>query len=168
MILDKDIINKTKLKGFQKREGHWNWKGGIQIDDRGYERILRPHHKFANSSGRVRLSRYLMELDLGRYLTEEEVVHHKDKNKKNNSPENLMLFEDNATHLRYENTQDFSDRICSECGTDKTLIRKDKPNNRPKWNRHPNDKSKIVCFSCYKKIKYRNKKKGVDLSHCDT
>lgn len=43
-----------------------------------------------------------MEAVIGRYLTSEEVVHHKDGNKQNNTPSNLELFMKNADHLAYE------------------------------------------------------------------
>lgn len=35
---------------------------------------------------------------LGRDLKDHEVVHHKDKNRKNNSPDNLIVFTDNNSH----------------------------------------------------------------------
>tara|TARA_B100002019_G_C21235625_1_gene582560 strand:- start:424 stop:807 length:384 start_codon:yes stop_codon:yes gene_type:complete len=41
-----------------------------------------------------------MAESLGRPLTRQEVVHHIDGNKQNNSIENLELFENNAEHLR--------------------------------------------------------------------
>lgn len=43
-----------------------------------------------------------MESALGRYLTESEVVHHKDGNKLNNQPSNLEVFSKNSDHLRSE------------------------------------------------------------------
>lgn len=33
----------------------------------------------------------VMEEQLGRYLTRDEVVHHRDRNKKNNAPDNLEV-----------------------------------------------------------------------------
>lgn len=42
-----------------------------------------------------------MEEKIGRYLEPEEVVHHIDENKKNNDPDNLMLFENDAAHQRH-------------------------------------------------------------------
>ena len=50
-----------------------------------------PDHPKANNRGYVLKSRYIMEQQLGRYLTIDEVVHHKDGNKLNNVVENLEL-----------------------------------------------------------------------------
>ena len=78
------------------------WKDGSTIDKDGYRLLFVPNHPFANSSGYVREHRLVMEKVLGRYLTPFEVVHHKDKNKLNNSPDNLELFSKNSEHLRIE------------------------------------------------------------------
>ena len=43
-----------------------------------------------------------MEKKLGRYLQKNEVVHHIDGNPRNNSPENLVVFQKNSTHLKDE------------------------------------------------------------------
>ncbi len=45
--------------------------------------------------------RVVMEQMLGRPLKPEEVVHHRDFNRYNNSPENLQLFENSAAHARF-------------------------------------------------------------------
>lgn len=41
---------------------------------------------------------------LGRELKPEEVVHHEDENKRNNSRENLFVFASNEDHIRYHHT----------------------------------------------------------------
>ena len=46
----------------------------------------------------------VMEEMIGRYLRPEEVVHHRDKDRKNNDPSNLELFSKNSEHLRAELT----------------------------------------------------------------
>jgi hypothetical protein len=42
-----------------------------------------------------------MEQKLGRELNDEEVVHHKDNNVKNNNINNLELFSSKSEHLKY-------------------------------------------------------------------
>lgn len=44
--------------------------------------------------------RVVMERRLGRYLTEGEVVHHRDGNPANNAEDNLQLFASQAEHIR--------------------------------------------------------------------
>lgn len=41
------------------------------------------------------------ESAIGRRLQKGEVVHHKDKNKANNNPDNLMVFKSTADHIRF-------------------------------------------------------------------
>jgi len=40
---------------------------------------------------------------IGRFLYDEEVVHHLDENKQNNKIENLMLFENQSKHKKFHN-----------------------------------------------------------------
>ena len=78
------------------------WKGGIQIDTDGYVLVYSPDHPDRNSHNKIRLHRLVMEKKLGRRLLPSEVVHHVDKNKLNNSPENLVLYSSNGKHLSDE------------------------------------------------------------------
>lgn len=79
-----------------------HWKGGKTIDKDGYVLVLAPDHPFADSHGRVREHRLVMEEILGRLLSPTEVVHHKgeDGDRTNNDPANLEVYETNADHLR--------------------------------------------------------------------
>jgi DNA-binding CsgD family transcriptional regulator len=86
---------------------------GIEITDNfhkgyittwaGYRMFRKPNHPFADSKGYVREHRLVMEDYLGRYLEEDECVHHIDGDKGNNSIENLelMLIED---HVKLHHT----------------------------------------------------------------
>ncbi len=58
-------------------------------------------HPSADVQGRVLVHRLVMEKQLGRYLTEEEVVHHENLDPKDNRIENLRLFANQAEHLAY-------------------------------------------------------------------
>ena len=59
-------------------------------DGRTYEKFLGRH-----------THRVVAELMLGRPLVMGEVVHHIDGNKRNNSPENLMVFSSQAEHAAW-------------------------------------------------------------------
>uniref|UniRef100_A0A6M3IL38 Putative homing endonuclease n=1 Tax=viral metagenome TaxID=1070528 RepID=A0A6M3IL38_9ZZZZ len=78
------------------------WKGGRIVDKNGYVLVHRPHHPKANYGGYIREHRLVMEEILGRPMTRREVIHHKDGNHANNSPDNLVLFSDNGSHLGVE------------------------------------------------------------------
>lgn len=80
------------------------WKGGRIEDKSGYILVHQPGHPDANSGGYVREHRLVMEQKLGRRLDPKEVVHHRDGDKKNNSPENLEMYGENSEHLREELT----------------------------------------------------------------
>lgn len=79
----------------------WAKRTGVELTDTyhvgflttasGYILVAAPEHPQADSKGYVRLHRLVMETHLGRYLTEEEVVHHKDGDKANNDISNLEL-----------------------------------------------------------------------------
>lgn len=78
------------------------WKGGRVIDEDGYVLIKNNDHPYATHSGYVREHRLVMEKVLGRYLTPQEVVHHKNGIHNDNRPENLELFAHNGEHLSFE------------------------------------------------------------------
>jgi hypothetical protein len=83
----------------QVGENNPAWKGGRMLDKQGYVLLHMPDHPGANRHGYVREHRWVMEQVLGRFLTPDEVVHHKDGVPGNNDPSNLELFASNADHL---------------------------------------------------------------------
>jgi len=87
----------------KKAERHYAWKGGRIIDKDGYATVYCPDHPHRRKHTPYILEhRLVMEKMIGRFLLPEEVVHHRDKNKQNNSPENLQLFSENREHLAQE------------------------------------------------------------------
>lgn len=74
-----------------------HWKGGVS-KDRERVKIHRPDHPYANKQGYVYRYRLVMEERLGRYLTEKEIVHHRDENESNDDPSNLEVI-DQTTHI---------------------------------------------------------------------
>lgn len=98
-------------RGGAVREWNGSWKGGERLTKDGYRELLVLDHPFAKGrrkrgvlrrEGYMLEHRLVMEHLLGRYLLPTEVVHHIDKNRLNNSPDNLELFSSNAEHLRVE------------------------------------------------------------------
>lgn len=139
-----------------KQELNGKWKGG-KIIRKGYVMIKKPDHPFCDSQGYIYEHRLIMEEFLGRYLDPKEVVHHKDKNKLNNSINNLQLFSNNSDHISYELRIDISKRFCLLCNSKTTLLKK--RDNRPAWYVFKNG---VICNKCYMKSynnKNRNKKK---------
>lgn len=81
------------LKDFVKgKKGlkHPRYKGRYYDND-GYGNIFMPVKKNAKKSGHILEHRLMMETFLGRELNKNEVVHHKNGNKKDNTYRNLQL-----------------------------------------------------------------------------
>ena len=79
-------------------KNHWQWKKGLTISA-GYYEVLMPGHPRA-SRNYVKRSTLVMEKKIGRFLKSEEVVHHKDHDKMNDDPDNLILCRDQSEHQR--------------------------------------------------------------------
>ena len=70
----------------------------------GYVDLYMPEHHLARSNGHIYEHVIIAEEMLGRELKEGETVHHKDKNRGNNSPDNLMVFATLGDHSRFHKT----------------------------------------------------------------
>ena len=69
-----------------------NWKGGKHLNAKGYVLIRKEGHPRASKRGNyVREHIILIEQNIGRYLKDDEIVHHINGNKSDNRLENLML-----------------------------------------------------------------------------
>lgn len=94
---------KKSRTGKCSRERNPNWKGGRYISHHGYVIVrVSDDHPFTYK-GYIREHRFVMEKKLGRFLKPEEQVHHINGIKTDNRIENLMLFESNSAHKRFEN-----------------------------------------------------------------
>lgn len=94
--------NKGKKCPETSMEKNGSWKGG-RVLRTGYYSIKIPTHPQADKQGYVKEHRLIMENHLGRYLMKSEVVHHKNKDIKDNRIENLELFSSNSKHMKYHN-----------------------------------------------------------------
>lgn len=94
---------KKKLSEKQTGENNSNWNNGVTISHGGYITILCPNHPYKDINKRVKEERLVMEKYIGRYLEPNEVVHHKNKNPRDNRIENLQLMirkEHSAFHCK--------------------------------------------------------------------
>ena len=97
--LDKYNIPKRNKSQQQKGEHSSNWNGGKNLRSNGYIEIYSPNHPNKNARGYVYEHQLVAEMMLGRYLKENEVVHHIDFNKTNNESSNLIVLT-NSEHVK--------------------------------------------------------------------
>lgn len=93
---------KTQRTGPRSGDRHTGWKGGRVLIS-GYWHIFFPDHPFSVHGHKyVAEHRLVMEKKISRYLLPGEVVHHLNGDKRDNNPDNLVLFSRNAEHLHKE------------------------------------------------------------------
>lgn len=87
------------------------WKGGIMLVNRKgaygmhkvkYIRCPREYLSMARRDGYVAEHRIVAAMQVGRPLTSAETVHHINHDPEDNRPENLMVFQSNSHHKKYE------------------------------------------------------------------
>lgn len=103
-------------------KNHHNWNGGISNHTEGYIQILNRDHPRADNRGYVFEHMLVVENILGKSLPPKACVHHINKNRKDNRPENLVVCENNAYHkLLHQRTRAFmacgnaNKRKCKYC-----------------------------------------------------
>jgi len=134
-------MTKSKIEWADHRRGDSRIK-----TKEGYILIYCPGHPHAKSSGHVYEHRYLMERQLGRYLESNEPVHHRNKIRSDNEPENLELISPEAHGRKHASEQSEAQRqrfiegsrraakarahkrelIFCACGCSTTLINRDR------------------------------------------
>lgn len=126
------------MTGAQVREKNPFWKGGRTIASNGYVLIKDANNPNADVRGYVYEHRLVAQQLLGRPLTRKEIVHHKDGNKQNNSPDNIEVVVGNQEHL-FRHRKLSNKRIPGEdnpvilcaCGCGSNLAKYDQ-DNRPR------------------------------------
>ncbi len=83
----------------RRRSAGWEFGGHERQQENGYIVVYCPEHPRANKAGYVPKHTLVMERVLGRYLESHEVVHHINRIRDDNRPENLQLM-DREEHSR--------------------------------------------------------------------
>jgi hypothetical protein len=78
------------------------YKGG-QVLISGYLYTYSPTHPNRTNNGYVASHRLIAERSEGRYLTEDEVAHHKNENKLDNRPENIEVMTKSQHSKHHQN-----------------------------------------------------------------
>lgn len=117
----------------------WNIEKIISKGDYNY--ALVPDHPNATRNGYVLEHRVVMENHLGRLLNADEVVHHIDGNKKNNSIDNLQLFTREEHAKLHAHTQGHK-MVSLQCPWCNKIF------NKPRRDSFLVKKNKLMCTCC--------------------
>ncbi len=96
------VSEKTRKKLSDKLKGRFNprWAGGeIKMGDYWY--IWNPYHPRANIRHYVKRAIVIAEKQLGRFINQEEIIHHINCKKDDDGIENLYLFENESKHRSF-------------------------------------------------------------------
>lgn len=110
----------------------------------GYWLVYMPSHPRAFNNGCVYEHVLVAEDILGRELNPGECVHHKDRKRSNNSPDNLMVFKSNADHVSFHMGQE----IYLEDGV---WVAEPADNTCPYCNQNLKASTSKMCMQCYLK-----------------
>lgn len=150
--------SKQKMSKARKGSKSYNYKGGKCKTSSGYISVLCPNHPLHDHNDCVLEHRLVMEKELGRYLTPEEITHHINGIKTDNRIENLLLFTNQGEHMRFH-------RKIKRNGNTKVIIMDGKEMTLPEisekfnvnyttlWKRH---KRGLRGIDLIKSINYQN------------
>lgn len=82
-------------------------------DNNGYSCFMDKTHPLAHKTGRVYYHRHVASIKLGRWLHEDEQIHHIDENRKNNEPSNLQVC--TATEHSLIHKGKILEKVCPNC-----------------------------------------------------
>jgi hypothetical protein len=92
-------VNKGRERLDMRREKNPRWNDGKCNTSNGYIEVISPRGHSTNTRGRILEHRLVMEQHLKRKLNKNEIVHHKNGNRKDNRIENLQLCQSQKEHL---------------------------------------------------------------------
>jgi len=84
---------------------HWRWINGRTKKTDGYILVYAPDHP-NSTHNRILEHRFIVEQQIGRYLTPKENVHHINGIRDDNRLENLMAFVRKSAHHRFHKNPD--------------------------------------------------------------
>lgn len=125
-----------------KGKNNGRWKGGRKKDPKGYWRVMKKDHHFADNSGYVMEHRLVWEEYYKTSLLPWADVHHINAIITDNRIENLQAMM-HGHHTFLSNHIDVSDRICAVCGG-KTCVR---PSGKEAWYKY--NETEWMCNKCY-------------------
>lgn len=140
-------------KGLFSGEKNPAWKGGRIYDKDGYVLIWMPDHPNRNNDNYVREHRLVYEKYLGRYLTQQEEIHHINGIKDDNRLQNLNKFLKNE-HCRLHHKKDFSKRFCAACKNKTSVVKNGPQKGYEHWYKNPLNKNEWYCANCYRKFRH--------------
>jgi hypothetical protein len=103
---EKQRLHMVKLNGNQWGSNNRAWNGGRFNNKAGYVFIYAPNHPRAKHNRAYVMEHILvMELSLGRFLKDKEVVHHINGIKDDNRIENLLLMNKSSHMTLHQNAK---------------------------------------------------------------